>query len=536
MLNRKKLFVIPAMLLLLAGVCACSEQAVENLANDQSVVADEETPDEVAQDDGAEVPDEMPVFTERTGSAPKLRELAIQTQNLGNSWFVDHFWSKQLRAGGGSGRYLWEMTGELPEGLAFNGSKIKGTPAPGTEGEYDVTFMVSDKADPSVTREQAYTLKVNPPRASGDASDDGAADAGHMVDAAAELGGPKFSSPGALIAFSLPTVVSAGYSASITLKASGGNGSYKWEQVLADADATWVSDAAAFGENCSAAGSKECLVTFNHIFFQNFDPQADPVRNIAFRVTDGFGRSSLKTTKAKILYPKDASKTTRAWHVIVKISKDEAWVGDTYFFRFYNGMVEVEGGDRVRPGDEIATASLEIGANPDSTESAENGQTLYNYVVEMKPTPGHATKEFLSIKDVGLLHQSGHTVGDCTSVGDAAKTPEAYRGYGKLYDGLEITNDYWHFKLDGNADGYRTPSGIWPSNENGPACEKFIEDAKDDYGIYGTWILGSHWNDIVGGMLFYRMNPFAPDLPDGVVQTGSDVRTHGCDSASDPNC
>src|SRR5205085_2708562 len=73
----------------------------------------------------------------------------ITTTTLSNGT-VGVVYSQSLAATGGSGSYIWTVTGALPAGLALSGNQIGGTPS--AAGTADFTVKATDTANASATQ------------------------------------------------------------------------------------------------------------------------------------------------------------------------------------------------------------------------------------------------------------------------------------------------------------------------------------------------------------------------------------------------
>ena len=76
--------------------------------------------------------------------------LEITTNSLPDAEEGESY-SRTLQRSGGVAPFTWSVTPPLPSGLNLNGStgQISGTPAGGTDGNYDLTFSVQDSSTPT---------------------------------------------------------------------------------------------------------------------------------------------------------------------------------------------------------------------------------------------------------------------------------------------------------------------------------------------------------------------------------------------------
>ena len=76
--------------------------------------------------------------------------LTITTNDLPDAE-VDQSYSRRVNRSGGVAPFTWSVTPPLPDGLSLEAStgEITGTPAPATEGTYDLTFTVQDSSAPT---------------------------------------------------------------------------------------------------------------------------------------------------------------------------------------------------------------------------------------------------------------------------------------------------------------------------------------------------------------------------------------------------
>jgi putative Ig domain-containing protein len=90
--------------------------------------------------------------------------LTITTTSLPDAE-VGKNYGPTLHRSGGISPFTWSVTPPLPSGLALNAStgKFSGSPAPGTDGTYSLTFTVQDSSTPTPqTASKVLQLKIKP--------------------------------------------------------------------------------------------------------------------------------------------------------------------------------------------------------------------------------------------------------------------------------------------------------------------------------------------------------------------------------------
>jgi hypothetical protein len=87
--------------------------------------------------------------------------LAITTNSLPDAT-VGKDYSRSLARSGGVAPFTWSVTPPLPSGLSLNASTgdITGRPAPGSDGDYTLTFTVQDSSTPRQSASRVLTLTV----------------------------------------------------------------------------------------------------------------------------------------------------------------------------------------------------------------------------------------------------------------------------------------------------------------------------------------------------------------------------------------
>jgi hypothetical protein len=314
--NAKQLLMIPAMLLLLAGVCACAPgTSMDAQGDQQDIQVDQIDPIAGSQDDGlndTDETDETTTSTDTARNAPAPRKLAISTTSLG-TWRVGEDNDKMLRATGGSGRYTWEAVG-LPSGIELENNYLRGTPA--RVERRSVTIIVSDKADPEVSVEKALTLTVS----EAVAEDETDADTEKDPAPAAHDDPEPAGSSGGNLTITAPSVVSvdigkilndSNYAISIKAVAASGTPPYAWSMQPSIAGQTWPMTRSK-GRDCLDATSSTCTFTLKNVRPNLIDPFEDPSISQQITVSDADGATVSKKVVLKTIRPPAGSTDIRA--------------------------------------------------------------------------------------------------------------------------------------------------------------------------------------------------------------------------------
>jgi hypothetical protein len=321
MSHAKHLLVIPAMFLLLVGICACDPGMEAPSINPQQDVQDDVavTDDAGSQDEGltdTEEADETTTVANTTRNAPAARELAISTTSLG-TWRVGEDNDKTLRATGGSGRYTWEAVG-LPNGIALENNHLKGTPV--QVERRSVTITVYDKADPEVSVEKALTLTVSEATAAADdasadddASPQGSTGSGSGAGSGAASSGPLTIKPPNAYNASIDRILTEpDYSISIKVTATGGKPPYTWSRETncgVDACATgadWPMTLKKSGD-CEQGDALSCTFVLSNIEPVLIDPFMAPSTHLPIMVKDTAGATAHAAVSLMSTYPSPGS-------------------------------------------------------------------------------------------------------------------------------------------------------------------------------------------------------------------------------------